>query len=178
MAIPLAKAGETYRRFAAGINAAGMRELEPVMEATAKDAVARFFVGPVGMRSKKKPLKTKIVSRSGRLADSVAPLKTKLTRKGIEAGIKMGGPGLPQAPGLEDGALISHPGNTGKLQVFKVKGSRRPIFTRKTRAHLIPIRGRQPLKKSMQKWRKEQLAAINRGVGQAAASVGLVAKVK
>lgn len=176
--IPLAKAGATYHRFAAGINAAGIRELNPVMKETARDVVTKHFVGPVGTESKKKPLATKIVSRSGNLAASVGPLKTTLTRRGIQAGIKMGGSGLPYAPGLEDGALVSHPGNVGKLQVFKVKGSRRPIFTRKTRAHLIPIRKREPLKKTMKRWRPKHLAALNRGVGAAAKAVGLEAKVR
>jgi hypothetical protein len=169
--IPLAKAGSTYKRFARGINAAGIRELNPVMEETARDVVTKHFVsgGP-----DKKPLKTKIVSRSGALAGSVGALPTKLTRRGIEAGIKMAG---VQARGLEEGATISHPGNVGKLQVFKVKGSRRPIFTRKTRAHLISIRKRAPLKKTMRRWRKRHLEALNRGVGRAATSVGLKAKV-
>jgi len=138
--------------------------------------VTRHFIqgGP-----KTKPRATKIVSRTGALEASVDKLKTKLSRKGIEAGIKMGGPGLPQAAGLEakEGALISHPGNVGKLQVFKPKGSKRTVFTRKTRPHLIRIRGRQPLRKTMRRWRKEHLAALNRGAGQAAEKVGLKAKV-
>ena len=171
MAIPLAKAGATYRRFARGINAAAVRELVPVMKETARDVITKHFVsgGP-----DKKPLATKIVSRTGTLAGTVGPLPTRLTRRGIEAGIKMSG---VQARGLEEGALISHPGSVGPLQVFKPKGSKRFVFTRKTRAHLIPIRKRAPLIKTMRRWRKRHLEALNRGAGQAAKAVGLKAKV-
>lgn len=169
--IPIAKAGKIYRRLALGINAAAIRELAPVMDETARDVIKKHFVfgGP-----EKKPLATKIVSRTGQLASTVAPLTTKLTQRGIEAGIKMSG---IQARGLEEGATISHPGNVGKLQVFKPKGSRRTIFTRKTRAHIITIRKRAPLKKTMRRWRKRHLDALRRGAFQAANKVGLVAKV-
>lgn len=169
--IPLAKAGSIYRRFARGINAAAMRELVPVMEATARDVITKHFVsGGPG----RKTLATKIVSRTGQLASTVAPIKSRLTQRGIEAGIKMSG---IQARGLEEGALISHPGSVGPLQVFKPKGSKRMVFTRRTRAHLIPIRKRAPLIKTMRRWRKRHLAALNRGAGQAAKAVGLKAKV-
>jgi len=169
--IPLAKAGSVYSRFARGINAAAMRELAPLMDETARDVITKHFVsgGP-----RKKPLATKIVSRTGTLASTVAALPTRLAKRGIEAGIKMSG---IQARGLEEGNLISHPGNVGKLQVFKPKGSKRTVFTRKTRAHLIPIRKRAPLIKTMKRWRKRHLAALNRGAGQAAKAVGLKAKV-
>lgn len=176
VSIRLEDAGGKYHRFARGINAAAMRELQPEMELTARDVVTKHFVGPVGVESKKRPLATKIVSRTGTLENSVAALRTGLAKKGIVAGIKMGGSGIPYARGLEEGATISHPGST-KLQVFKVPGSSRPIFTRKTRAHLIQIRARHPLRKTMKRWKKRHLVALNRGAGQAAEKVGLKAKV-
>lgn len=171
----IAKASESYRRFARGINASAMRELDPEMDETARYIVSKFFEsgGP-----ERKPLKSKIISRSGRLAASVRALKSKLTRHGIEAGVQMGGGGMPYAPGLEKGALISHPGNVGKLQVFKPKGERRLVFTRKTRPHLIPIRAREPLKKGMRQRKKEHLAALLRGAQVAASKAGFTVKVR
>lgn len=171
----LADAGGKYHGMANNIVKAGARSLDVVMKETARDVITKHFVGPVGTESKKKPLKTKIVSRSGRLASTVGALETAIRGARIVAGIKMEG---VQARGLEEGNLISHPGNVGKLQVFKPKGSRRFVFTRKTRAHLIPIRARWPLKKTMKRWRRKHLAALNVAVGEAAASVGLVAKIR
>ncbi|MCP4878322.1 MAG: hypothetical protein GY896_22950 [Gammaproteobacteria bacterium] len=173
--IALSEAGPKYHGLAKGIPAAGARALTPVMAETARDVITKHFVGPVGTESKKKPLATKIVSRSGQLASTVGPIPTTVRGGQIIAGIKMEG---IQARGLEEGNLISHPGNVGKLQVFKPKGSRRLVFTRKTRAHLIPIRARWPLKKTMKRWRKKHLATLNAAVGQAAAEVGLVAKIR
>jgi hypothetical protein len=173
--ILLSEAGTKYHKFAASIVKSGARALDPVMKETARDVISKHFVGPVGVGSKKKPIKTKIVSRSGKLASTVDALPTTARGSQIIAGIKMEG---VQARGLEEGALISHPGNVGKLQVFKVPGSRRKIFTRRTRAHLIPIRARWPLKKTMKRWRRTHLATLNAAIGQAAESVGLKAKVR
>lgn len=173
--IALSEAGPKYHQFAKNIVKAGANAITPVMKATARDVVSKHFVGPVGTESKKKPLKSKIVSRSGQLASTVGALPTTMRGNRIVAGIKMQG---IQARGLEEGALISHPGSVGPLQVFKVPGSRRPIFTRRTRAHLIPIRARWPLKKTMKRWRRKHLSTLNGAMGEAAASVGLIAKVR
>lgn len=173
--ILLADAGSVYHGLARGIVAAGAKALDPIMKDTAKDVVAKRFVGPVGTASKKKPLKTKIVSRTGTLASTVGALKTTVRGSRIVAGIKMSG---IQARGLEEGNLISHPGNVGKLQVFKPKGSRRKVFTRKTRPHLIPIRARWPLRNTMKAWRKRHLRALGAAVAIAAQDVGLTATVR
>ncbi len=169
----LVQASKMYGRYARRINASALRALKPVMERTAHDVITKHFVGPVGLGSKKKPMKSKIVSRTGTLASTVAPLKSKLTPQGILAGVKMSG---IQARGLEEGAVIMHPGNVGKLQVFKVGGGR-TVFTRKTRPHIIRIRMRAPLRKTMKRWRRRHLEALNEGAVEAARSVGLIAKV-
>jgi len=178
--ILLADAGSKYHKLARNIVKAGARVLSLSMVDTAKDVITKHFVGPVGLASKKKPMKTKIVSRTGQLASTVGPLKTVTRGNRITAGIKMEG---VQARGLEEGNLIQHPGNIGKLQVFRVKAAKkggrgRLIFTRHTRPHLIPIRARWPLKKTMKRWRKLHLKALNIAVGEAAVAAGLEANIR
>lgn len=78
--------------------------------------------------------------KTGKMAASIRPTGPRQVGSGYVVGVTAGNASVRYAAIQERGGTIRHPGASGKLQVFEVRG--RTVFTMHTRPHNIRIPAR------------------------------------